>query len=72
MMRHMETRIVLVTGMSCDHCAQAVRAEVGRLTGVTDVAVDVAAGTVRITADPFPGDADLHAAIGEAGYAIAG
>jgi copper chaperone len=67
-----ETRAFLVTGMSCDHCAQAVRAEVGKLPGVTGVDVDVAAGKVQVTADPFPDDADLAAAIGEAGYAVAG
>jgi copper chaperone len=68
----METRVTLVTGMSCDHCGQAVRAEVGKLAGVTAVEVDVATGKVQITADPFPGETDLQAAIGEAGYAIAG
>jgi copper chaperone len=68
----METRVIHVTGMSCDHCAQAVRAEVGKLAGVTNVAVDVAAGNVQITADPFPAEADLHAAVDEAGYAVAG
>jgi len=67
----MESRVILVTGMSCDHCARAVRAEVGKLTGVTAVDIDVAAGTVQVTADPFPADADLRAAVGEAGYAIA-
>jgi copper chaperone len=68
----METRVILVTGMSCDHCAQAVRAEVGKLAGVIGVEVDVTTGKVQITADPFPGETDLHAAVDEAGYAIAG
>jgi copper chaperone len=68
----METRVILVTGMSCDHCAQTVQAEVGKLAGVTAVEADVATGKVQITADQFPGDADVRAAIGEAGYAIAG
>jgi copper chaperone len=67
----MQTRTILVTGMSCEHCASAVRAEVGKLAGVTSVQVDVAAGKVQVTADPFPGGADLRAAIAEAGYNLA-
>ena len=68
----METRSLVVTGMSCQHCATAVRAEIGKLDGVTGVDVDVAAGTVRITGSPLPGDAALRAAVEEAGYELAG
>ncbi len=67
-----ESRSIVVTGMSCEHCANAVRAEVGRLPGVTEVDVDVAAGRVRITAEQLPGDAALREAIEEAGYEFAG
>jgi copper chaperone CopZ len=66
------TRSIVVTGMSCEHCANAVRAEVGRLPGVTGVGVDVAAGTVRITGEPVPADSALREAIEEAGYEFAG
>ena len=60
-----------VVGMTCDHCARAVRAEVGAIEGVTDVAVDVAAGVVRVTAEqPVPFTA-LRDAVEEAGYALA-
>ena len=58
--------------MSCDHCASAVRAQISKLPGITDVDVDVAAGTVRITGDPLPGDTPLREAIEEAGYQFAG
>ncbi len=68
----METRSVVVTGMSCEHCATAIRAEVGKLPGVSEVDVDVAAGTVRISGDPLPGDASLREAVEEAGYELAG
>jgi len=67
-----ETRSIVVTGMSCDHCAQAVRAEIGRLPGVAEVDVDVAAGQVRITGEPLPGDTALREAVKEAGYEFAG
>jgi copper chaperone len=67
-----ETRSLVVTGMSCEHCATAVRAEIGKLDGVTGVDVDVAAGRVLITGSPLPGDAALRAAVEEAGYELAG
>ena len=68
----METRSIVVTGMSCDHCAHAIRAEIGGLPGVTEVDVDVAAGKVRVTGEPLPGDTALRAAVKEAGYEFAG
>ena len=58
--------------MSCDHCASAIRAEISKLPGVTGIDVDVAAGTVRVSGDPLPGDALLREAVGEAGYELAG
>jgi copper chaperone CopZ len=66
------TRSIAVTGMSCEHCANAVRAEIGKLPGITEVDVDVAAGTVSITGEPLPGDAPLREAVEEAGYEFAG
>ena len=35
-----------VEGMTCAHCAGAVSREVRRIEGVSDVRVDVAAGTL--------------------------
>jgi copper chaperone len=67
-----QTRSVVVTGMSCEHCATAVRAEIGKLPGVSQVVVDVAAGTVRISGEELPGDAALREAVEEAGYELAG
>ena len=66
------TRHMAVTGMTCDHCANAVRAEISKLPGVTGVDVDVAAGTVRVSGDPLPGDVSLREAVEEAGYEFAG
>jgi copper chaperone len=72
MMTVVSTRSIAVTGMTCDHCAGAVRAEISKLPGITDVDVAVASGTVRITGDPLPGDAALREAVQEAGYEFAG
>jgi copper chaperone len=63
--------IITVAGMTCGHCVNAVRAEISRLPGVTDVDVDLKTGTVQVTADPLP-DADaLSAAVDAAGYEVA-
>jgi copper chaperone CopZ len=53
MILNVPARSIAVTGMTCDHCASAVRAEISKLTGVTGV--DVAGGTVRVTGEPFRG-----------------
>jgi copper chaperone CopZ len=68
-MSHIETHNVV--GMTCDHCARSVHAEVSAIAGVTDVDVDLASGVVRITAEqPVPSTA-LHDAVAEAGYTLA-
>lgn len=61
-----------VTGMTCDHCASAVTAELTGLPGVREVAVDVPTGTVTVTSDaPMPID-QVRTAVDEAGYVLAG
>jgi copper chaperone len=67
-----ETRSLEVTGMTCDHCASAVRTEISKLAGISSVEVDVATGAVWIAGDRLPDDADLRAAVEEAGYDLAG
>jgi copper ion binding protein len=59
-----------VAGMTCDHCARAVRTEVSAIDGVTDVDVDLDNGVVRVTAEqPVPTTA-LRDAVEEAGYTL--
>ena len=68
-MTYIETHDVV--GMTCDHCARAVRAEVSAIEGVTDVDVDLTRGGVHITAEqPVPTTA-LRDAVEEAGYMLA-
>ena len=40
-----------VAGMTCEHCAASVREEVGSITGVRRVDVDVPGGRVTVTSD---------------------
>jgi copper chaperone len=57
-----------VAGMSCQHCVDAVTAEVGRLAGVEQVQVDLPTGAVTVTSrEPLTIDA-VRAAVDEAGY----
>lgn len=67
----MSTVTVKVSGMSCGHCAAAVRHELGALAGVSGVDVDIAWGSVTISsAVPVPAAA-IEAAIRQAGYTLA-
>ncbi len=68
----MDVNSVMVAGMTCEHCATAVRTEISRLPGVTEVDVDVASGEVRIAGEALPDDTALRAAIETAGYEMAG
>jgi len=58
-----------VIGMSCGHCEASVRAEVSKLAGVERVAVSAKTGTLIIESSESPSDADVLAAVDEAGYA---
>lgn len=57
-----------ITGMSCGHCENAVREEVSKLPGVEIVQVSAADGRLEITAGAPVADADVIAAVDEAGY----
>ena len=58
-----------VTGMTCGHCEAAVRAEVTKIAGVDDVQVSAQTGRLVVSAAAPVADADILAAVDEAGYA---
>ena len=60
-----------VTGMTCGHCVASVTEEVQEIAGVTDVQVDLASGSLRFTSEQPVSDADVKAAVEEAGYQLA-
>ena len=62
------TREYTVSGMTCGHCEQSVREEVGAVAGVQDVEVSVARGTLTVTLGAPVEDARILAAVDEAGY----
>ena len=59
-----------VTGMTCAHCQLAVSDEIAAVDGVETVTVDLASGTVTVTAARPVDRADIAAAVGEAGYSL--
>jgi copper chaperone CopZ len=57
--------------MTCGHCAQAVREEVGKVAGVLDVRVDLASGQVTVESDRPVDALAFEAAVDDAGYQVA-
>jgi copper chaperone CopZ len=71
----MITTTLKVTGLSCEHCANAVTSELTGLAGVSGVSVDLvpdAVSLVTITSRAALADDAVRAALDEAGdYRIA-
>lgn len=69
----MNSELLLVEGMTCDHCVMSVTEELTELDGVSDVRVRLVPGgasEVTVTSDaPVASDA-LRAAVTEAGYEV--
>jgi copper chaperone len=61
----------LVTGMHCGHCEHAVRSEVSQIAGVTGVDVSASTGFLTVESAAELADADVFAAVDEAGYEAA-
>jgi copper chaperone len=67
----MSTATYTVTGMTCEHCVRSVSEEVAALPGVTAVDVDLPSGGLTVTSDAPVDDAEVRAAVEEAGYELA-
>jgi len=64
------TSTYAVTGLTCAHCAAAVRSELSTLPGVTHVDVALVAGgtsSVTVVGVAEPAVADVESALDEAG-----
>jgi copper chaperone CopZ len=59
-----------VTGMTCGHCQRAVTEEISRVLGVQGITVDLATGSVTVTAAQPVDRTDVAHAVGEAGYTL--
>jgi len=64
----MNTQTFDVTGLTCEHCASAVRSEISALGTVSDVAVDLHPGAVsQVTVTGEVTTEQIAAALDEAG-----
>ena len=59
-----------VTGMTCQHCVSSVTEEIGELTGVHAVDVDLGSGRVTVTSDAPLSEDSVRAAVADAGYQL--
>jgi copper chaperone len=66
----MVTATYTVQGMTCGHCAAAVTEEVTKIAGVKDVQVDLSAGQVTVSSEEALDQAQMSAAVDEAGYEL--
>ena len=63
---------VVVTGMTCRHCAASVSTEVGEIDGVCAVDVALDTGAVTVTAVRDVARDEIATALGAAGFGLAG
>ena len=66
------TTTYTVVGMTCGHCVSSVSEEVAALAGVESVDVDLATGTLTVTADASVDEPAVRSAVDEAGYTLEG
>jgi len=59
-----------VSGMTCGHCVDAVRSELGEVPGISAVSVDLTSGAVTVRSDRPLDETAVRAAVDEAGYAL--
>jgi copper chaperone CopZ len=60
----------VVSGMHCHHCVSSVTEEVARVSGVTDVKVDLDSGQLIVISDTEIPFQSIEAAVDEAGYRV--
>ena len=65
----MATNKYQVTGMTCGHCEMSIREEVGQIAGVEEIQVNAQTGKLVVTGSDAVDDAQVLAAVEEAGYA---
>jgi copper chaperone CopZ len=59
-----------VAGMTCGNCQRAVTEEISRISGIQGVTVDLATGSVTVTATQPVDRTDVAHAVDEAGYTL--
>ncbi|WP_405179247.1 cation transporter [Nocardia sp. NBC_01377] len=59
-----------VSGMSCEHCSNAITGALTALPGVDSVDVEIATGKVTVTGASSGAHDVIRAAVDEAGYEV--
>jgi copper ion binding protein len=67
----MDTAILHVQGMTCNHCVQTVKGALEKMKGIKNVEVNLEKGLVNISYDSSSaGVEQLKSAVVEAGYEV--
>ena len=67
----MEKVTLKIEGMSCEHCANAVTLAIAGIDGISELAVDLRAGTASFNYNPAIVPLEtIKAAITEEGYTV--
>ncbi|MEU4576556.1 heavy-metal-associated domain-containing protein [Nonomuraea sp. ATR24] len=66
----MSSSIYTVSGMTCGGCAGTVKTELGKISGVTAVDIELATGRVTVTGDGPVDEALVRDAVEGAGYEL--
>jgi len=69
-MSEITTATYQVTGMTCQHCVNAVTGELDALPAVQSVEVDLETGAVTVTSDGPLDESTVREAVEEAGYEL--
>jgi len=67
----METTSLVVPGIVCEGCANAIKKAVGKVEGVSEVEVNVATKTVTVTHDAKTPRQTIASALDRAGFPVA-
>ncbi|MEU6878632.1 cation transporter [Streptomyces sp. NPDC046712] len=66
------TTVYQVKGMTCGHCEGAVSSEISEIAGVSSVTAVAATGQVTVASEAPLDEAEVRAAVDEAGYELVG
>ncbi|MHB9851316.1 heavy-metal-associated domain-containing protein [Streptomyces sp. Tue6028] len=66
------TAVYKVSGMSCGHCEGSVGGEISGIAGVTSVKAVASTGEVTVVSVAPLAEADVRAAVDEAGFELVG
>jgi len=67
----MNAKLLTIEGMSCEHCAAAVKEALESIPGVIEAEVDLDNGFARASLDYEVADDLFNSAIDDAGYVLA-